>query len=235
MHRILQNLETQTDHLISSRPDIVLINKTKKKGLCCLVNFAVSAIKTIKIKEIKKFRRYLDLARELKKLLNMRLSVIRIVVCALRTGFKSLEKEPKELKIRGRMEIIRTWQNWNWPEYWEEFWKAEETCCHLNSSERPPTNVRLKKSKELNNNNNNNNCFWFVVGVHLYITHWRWWGLTSLRIIPDLIIYAVLSSKPFDLLIYLLYYVWFMVFQLLSYCYCCYFLLSTVHSFPILT
>ena len=43
------------------------------------------------------------------------------------------------------------------PEYWEESWKLEETCCHSNSSEKPSFNTGVKNSKRSNNNNNNNN------------------------------------------------------------------------------
>ena len=34
------------------------------------------------------------------------------------------------------------------PEYWEEFWRLEETCCHSNSSERPSANADVKNSNE---------------------------------------------------------------------------------------
>ena len=37
---------------------------------------------------------------------------------------------------------------WERPEYWEESWRNEETCCHSNSSERPPTNADVKNSNE---------------------------------------------------------------------------------------
>ena len=43
---------------------------------------------------------------------------------------------------------------WERPEYWEESWRLEETCCHSNSSERPSVSADVKNS---NNNNNNNN------------------------------------------------------------------------------
>ena len=47
------------------------------------------------------------------------------------------------------------------PEYWEESWRFEENCLHLNSSEKPFANAGLKKyqkkTNDDNNNNNNNN------------------------------------------------------------------------------
>ena len=34
---------------------------------------------------------------------------------------------------------------WEWPEYWEESGRHEETCHRLNSSERPSANTDVKK------------------------------------------------------------------------------------------
>ena len=48
---------------------------------------------TVKMKESEKIDKYLDLARELESLLNMKLTEIPIVVGALWTGPKSLRKE----------------------------------------------------------------------------------------------------------------------------------------------
>ena len=46
---------------------------------------------------------------------------------------------------------------WKRPEYWEESWRLEETCCHSISSERPSANADVKTLTN-NNNNNNNSC-----------------------------------------------------------------------------
>ena len=37
---------------------------------------------------------------------------------------------------------------WEWPEYWEESWRLEGTCCHSKSSERPVANADVKNSNE---------------------------------------------------------------------------------------
>ena len=66
-HKILWDFEIQTDHLITARrPDLVLINKEKRT--CHIVDFAVPADHRVKLKEIEKKDKYLDLAIELKKL-----------------------------------------------------------------------------------------------------------------------------------------------------------------------
>ena len=35
---------------------------------------------------------------------------------------------------------------WERPEYWEKFWRVEETCSHLNSCEIPSANTDVKNS-----------------------------------------------------------------------------------------
>ena len=58
--------EIQTDHLISARRlDEEIVNK---KRTCRKVDFAVPADHRVKLKEIYKKDKYLDLARELEKL-----------------------------------------------------------------------------------------------------------------------------------------------------------------------
>ena len=42
-------------------------------------------------------------------------------------------------------------------EYWEESWRPEKMCWHLDSSERLPAKAGVKNFEEWNNNNNNNN------------------------------------------------------------------------------
>ena len=49
--------------------------------------------------------KHLDLAR---KLWNMRVKVIKIIICTFRTVPKGLERELEEVEIRGRIEIIQT-------------------------------------------------------------------------------------------------------------------------------
>ena len=58
------------------------------------------AIPVVKIKENEKSDKYLDLIKKLKKLRNMRLTVIPIVIGAHRLVPRGLEKELKELEIR---------------------------------------------------------------------------------------------------------------------------------------
>ena len=87
MHKLLWDFNIQTDHVIlARRPDLIIINK--KKRTCKIVNFAVPADHRIKLKECEKKDKYLDLGRELKKLWNMQVTIIPIVIGAFGTVTK---------------------------------------------------------------------------------------------------------------------------------------------------
>ena len=107
-HKILWDFEKQKKKklLPARRPVLVLINK--KKRTCSVVNFAVLADHGLKIKESEKRDKHLDLTRKLKKQLNMKVTVIPIVVDALGMIHKDLEKGLKETEIRLRIETIQT-------------------------------------------------------------------------------------------------------------------------------
>ena len=72
------------------------------------MDFAVPADHRVTLKESKKRDIYLDLAGELKKLLNMNVTVIPIVIDALSIITKGLLKGRADLEIRGRVETIQT-------------------------------------------------------------------------------------------------------------------------------
>ena len=83
MHKILWDFEVQADHLISvRRPNS---NDSQKKRTCHIVNFAILMDHWVKIKENKKRDKYSDPVRELRKLWNIRLMVIPIVIGILGT------------------------------------------------------------------------------------------------------------------------------------------------------
>ena len=103
-HKLLWDYDIQTDHLISARRP----NKKKKQKICKVVDFAVPADHRIKLKECEKRDKYHDLARELKKLRNMMVSIIPIVIGAFGTVNKGLLKGLEDLEIGGRVETIQT-------------------------------------------------------------------------------------------------------------------------------
>ena len=108
-HKLLWDFDIQTDDLIPARrPNLIIIKKKKKKKkICKIVDYAVPADHRIKLKECEKRDQYLDLARELKKLWNMKVTVIPIVIGAFGTVTKELLKGQEDLEIGGRVETIQ--------------------------------------------------------------------------------------------------------------------------------
>ena len=107
-HKLLWDFDIHTDHQISARrPDLIIINK-KKKRICKIVDFAVPVDHRIKMKECEKRGKYLDLARELKKLWNMKVTIVTIVIGAFGTVTKGLLKGLEDLEVGGRVETIQT-------------------------------------------------------------------------------------------------------------------------------
>ena len=81
----------------------------------------------------------------------MKVTIVPIVIGAFGTITKGLLKGLEDLEFGGRSK----WQHyWEWPEYWDESWRLEETCCHSNSSEKPSANTDVENSKGVNNNDN---------------------------------------------------------------------------------
>ena len=87
--KIIWDFNIQTDHLIPAR----------KKRIFKIVDFAVSVDHRINLKECEKKDKYLDLARELKKPWNMKVTIVPIVIGAL-NGLEDLE-------VSGRIETIQ--------------------------------------------------------------------------------------------------------------------------------
>ena len=91
---------------MARRPEIIIINKKKKK-ICKIVDFTVPADHRIKLKECEKRDKYLDLAKELKKLWNMKVTIIPIVIGAFGTVTKGLLKGLENLEVGSRVETIQ--------------------------------------------------------------------------------------------------------------------------------
>ena len=83
-------------------------NQQQKKSNCKIVDFAVPVDHIIKLKECEKKDKYLYLARELKKLWNMHLTIIPIVIGAFGTVTKELLKGVEDLEVGGRVETIQS-------------------------------------------------------------------------------------------------------------------------------
>ena len=124
--KILWSFEMQTDHLsMNRRPDLEIISYW--------VDFTIPAGHRVKIKESKNRDKYLGFAREkLRKLWNIRVTVIPIGVGALGMLPKGLERGVKHLEIRGRIETSKTTALLEMARVLRqvlETW-GDEACCH---------------------------------------------------------------------------------------------------------
>ena len=84
----------------------MIIKKKKKKRICKTVDFAIPVDHRINLKESEKNYKYLDLARELKKLWNMKVTIVPIVIGAFGTITKGLLKGLEDLEVGGWVETI---------------------------------------------------------------------------------------------------------------------------------
>ena len=81
---------------------------TRKKFPCDAVGKPSRLLFSIKLKECEKKNKYLDLARELKKLWNMQVTIIPFVIGAFGTVTKGLLKGLEDLEVGGRVKTIQT-------------------------------------------------------------------------------------------------------------------------------
>ena len=105
-HKLLWDFEIQMGQQISvRRPDLIIIIK---KTACRIVDFTVRTDYRVKLKECKKRDKCLDLAKELKKLLKIKVTIIPIVIGAFGTVTKRLVPGLEDLEIKGQLETIQT-------------------------------------------------------------------------------------------------------------------------------
>ena len=137
MHKILSDFDIQTDHRIPVRSlNLELINKRKKE---LVIEWILLFQRRMKMKESKKINKYLDIARELKKLWLIKVSVIPIIVYALEAVCKGLKKKRINWKSKIKSGL------------WDRLRSARilrrilEICCYSDSSERVPVKIGVKK------------------------------------------------------------------------------------------
>ena len=108
-HKLLWDFNIRMDHLTPARRPRPYNNqkKKKKKRTCKTVDFAVPADHRINLKECENMYKYLDLARELKKLWNKKVTIVPIVIGALGTITKGLLKGLEDLEVGGRVKTIQ--------------------------------------------------------------------------------------------------------------------------------
>ena len=104
-HKILRVFEIQTDHLIPARrPDLVIVNNNNNNKKGNLPNIKLWPPCGSLSENQRKWKE--RLARELKMLYNLKVTVILIVIGVPETILKGLIKGLEELEIGGRVETI---------------------------------------------------------------------------------------------------------------------------------
>ena len=100
--KILWDFTVQIDHVITARrPDIIFIDKEHHK--CQIIDFAIPYDARVDGKEVEKIEKHLDLARELKKVWNMKVTVVPLVLGPLGTPAKALEKRLKTIGVETKI------------------------------------------------------------------------------------------------------------------------------------
>ena len=105
-HKLHCDFKKQKEDLISTRQrELIIINNNKKKNPSKIVDFADHKVK---LKESEKKDKNLDLPMKLKKLWNMKVTFIPIVIGTLRTVTKRINKGIGGRGNRGQGETIQT-------------------------------------------------------------------------------------------------------------------------------
>ena len=153
-HKLQWDFNIQRDHQISARQsDLIIINKKIKKKTCRTVKFAAPAHQRVKLKESEKKDNTWTLLGNWKKLWDMNVMFILIVIGALSRVTKRLVQGMKDLKIRGGKETIQT------TPLLRSAWflrRVLETWGDLLSLKLERKTISWKISQGVNNNYNNN-------------------------------------------------------------------------------
>ena len=102
MHKIMGHFEIQTNHLISTRlPDLVIVNSNKRRDFTKLWTLPSRLTAGKKLKERGKIDKLQDFDKELKKLWNMKVTVIPLLIGTLVTVTRGFVQGLEDLEKRG--------------------------------------------------------------------------------------------------------------------------------------
>ena len=85
---------------------MIVIDKETK--FVKIIDFAIPYDTRVNSKEVEKMEKYQDLAREIKKLRGMRVTVIQIIIGALGTTPKKLKKRLEDIGIETRVTELQS-------------------------------------------------------------------------------------------------------------------------------
>ena len=87
------------------RPDLVVVDKEKR--LCQIVDFAIPYDTKIMEREIDKITKYQDIAREIRRLWNVKTQIVPLVIGTLGSMPKDLEHWLEMIGIKPRMNDLQ--------------------------------------------------------------------------------------------------------------------------------
>ncbi|XP_072171997.1 uncharacterized protein [Diadema setosum] len=104
--KILWDIDVQTDNVIQHRrPDIIVVERIRQ--MCTIVAVAVPGDSKVGKKEKENIEKYQDLARDLRRLRNMKTKVIPIVIEALGTTPKQLRRHLDDVGVPDRVQTLQ--------------------------------------------------------------------------------------------------------------------------------
>ena len=116
VYKILWDFSIQTDHVIEARrPDLVVVDK--KERSCKIIHLAVPGDSRIGEKEKDKVEKYQDLGRELRKIWNVKVKIIPLVVGSLGATTKQFGNRLKQIVITVGTAQVRRQFYLEWLEY----------------------------------------------------------------------------------------------------------------------
>ena len=117
---------------------MIIIDKINKKAH--IVDFANHRTD---ISQQRKTGNYQDVKRELRKLWNLKMSIVPIVIGALGTIPKSLEKHLKELNVEVNISQMQTTVLLNSARIVRKVWSSKESCCYWSSRKNPSKDLKM--------------------------------------------------------------------------------------------
>ena len=106
-YKLLWDFSIRTDHNIEARrPDLVLVDKSKKS--CHIIDMAIPEDSEAKEKEAEKVEKYQNLARELRRMWEVKTKVVPIVLGALGTVPLRLKGNLKGIGVDTSITLIQT-------------------------------------------------------------------------------------------------------------------------------
>ena len=157
--------------LLKTRPSVN--QQQQKMRICHLVDVAFQEDHIMKIKESEMINKNLYLTRKLKKAIEHKGDGDTNCSWCTRNCPQGLEERTGGKENQWKNYDYRLQHCWDRLNNWEESWRPEETCCHSDSSQRPPTNAGVKNSLIII-------MIIIVTGTFFFTTLVSWWFIECL-------------------------------------------------------